>query len=312
MGMKLTVVCIFLLVAGVAISSDPNGRTSGRGGKSVADGNNPARDINGPTILLAYSKEEHKKNPISSFMYFVPLIAVSPVDRQASVDNDQQTDIISYEKKVDSKSFYVTCEFEIWGKGFYRNTFEPAGMIAIQIGKAKKGETLTNMLDYIKFEGEGFGRIEVKGTMTGSTPTVTEVDLQFNARGHKSPVTVGLYDVKPKDGQYKYENRSNQIVARVNTLIFKKTEKPPRMGMKLASINKTEESDTFVGSIKGMIANLFISPTEVDKLGNETMLDFGYALLKQKPAFTFPKAKNLKEKQEGSTGDSRSETPAGG
>ena len=66
--------------------------------------------------------------------------------------------------------------------------------------------------------------------------------------------------------------------------------------MKIASINKTEKSDTFVGSIEGMIANLFISPTEVDKLGNETMLNFGYALLKQKPKFTFPKAKNLKEK----------------
>jgi len=72
----------------------------------------------------------------------------------------------------------------------------------------QKGETLTNMLDYIKFEGEGFGLIEVKGTMTGSTPTVTEVVLHFNARGHKSPVTVGLYDIKPKDGQYNYENRS--------------------------------------------------------------------------------------------------------
>ena len=150
------------------------------------------------------------------------------------------------------------------------------------------------MLDYIKFEGEGFGRIEVKGTVTGSTETVTEVDLQFNARGHKSPVTVGLYDVKPKDGQYKYENRSNQIVARVNELIFKKSN-DPRMGMKLASINKTEESDSYWGSIKGAIANLFISPTEVDKLGNQTMLDFGYTLLKQKPTFTFPKAKHLKE-----------------
>ena len=130
MGMKLTVVCIFLLMTGVGISSDPNGRISDRSGESAADGNNPVRDINGPTILLAYSKEDRKKNPISSFMYFVPLIAVSPVDRQTSVDNDQQTGIISYEKKVDAKSFYVSCEFEIWGKGFYRNTFEPAGMIA--------------------------------------------------------------------------------------------------------------------------------------------------------------------------------------
>ena len=68
------------------------------------------------------------------------------------------------------------------------------------------------MLDYIKFDGEGFGRLEIKGAMTGSTPTVTEVAMQFNARGHKSPVTIGLYDIKPKDGQYKYENRSNRDI----------------------------------------------------------------------------------------------------
>jgi hypothetical protein len=33
----------------------------------------------------------------------------------------------------------------------------------------------------------------------------------------------------------------------------------------------------------------------VTKLGNDTMLNFGYAMLKQKPAFTFPRAKNLRE-----------------
>jgi len=44
-----------------------------------------------------------------------------------------------------------------------------------------------------------------------------------------------------------------------------------------------------------VIANFFIKPLEVDRLGNDTMLDFGYALLKQKPEFTFPKAKNIKE-----------------
>jgi nucleoside 2-deoxyribosyltransferase len=40
---------------------------------------------------------------------------------------------------------------------------------------------------------------------------------------------------------------------------------------------------------------LFIKPTKVDKLGNTTMLEFGYALLQKKPTFTFPKAKNIKE-----------------
>jgi len=110
------------------------------------------------------------------------------------------------------------------------NTFDPAGMIATHTDELKKGETLRNMLDYIKFEGEGFGRIEVKGTMTDSTPTVTEVSMQFNVRGHKSPVTIGLYDVKPKDGEYKYENRSNEVVARVNRLIFEKTDQDPMHG----------------------------------------------------------------------------------
>jgi hypothetical protein len=181
------------------------------------------------------------------------------------------------------------------GKGFHKNTFDSAEMIATHTGELKKGESLTDMLDYIKFEGEGFGRIEINGTINGYTETVTKVDLQFNTRGGKSPITVGLYDIKPKDGQYKFENRSNQRVARVNKLIFKKTDKNPRMGMKLASISKTEESDGFFSSLKGAIANLFIRPTKVDKLGNETMLNFGYAILKQKPAFTFPQAKNIKE-----------------
>jgi len=35
-------------------------------------------------------------------------------------------------------------------------------------------------------------------------------------------------------------------------------------------------------------------PLAVDKFDNDTMLNFGYALLKQKPAFTFPRANNLR------------------
>ena len=131
--------------------------------------------------------------------------------------------------------------------------------------------------------------------MTGSTPSVIEVDVEFNARGHKSPVTVGLYDIKPKEGQYKYENRSNRIVARVNSLVFKKTEETPRMGITMASITDQSGSDGFVGTVKGVIANILIRPPKVAKLGNETMLDFGRALLEQKSAFTFPRAKNIKE-----------------
>jgi uncharacterized protein YdeI (BOF family) len=286
----ITIVFIVLLTACVGISSDPNNPTRGVGSEPAADVN----DANGPSVMLSYSRQTFEKNPISSFMYFIPLISPTFVDRETSANNEQQVGIISYERNVSSKSFYVTCEFEILGKGFHKNTFDPEKMIAQHTRELKQGKSLTNTLDYIKFEGEGFGRIEVKGTITGSTETVTEVDIHFNARDRKSCVTIGLYDIKPKDEQYKFENRSNEIVARVNTLIFKKTEKTPRMGIKVASISNSEESEGFFSSVKGVIANLFISPPEITKLGNDTMLNFGYALQKQKSAFTFPRAENLR------------------
>jgi hypothetical protein len=247
-------------------------------------------------MIMSYSKEKFVKNPIASFAYFVPLIAQTLVDNISSVNNEQQVGIISHEILVDSKSFYVACEFEILGSGFHINTFDSAGMMAAQTDEIKKGKTLTNMLDYIKFDGNGFGMIEVKGTIIGSTRIVTEVDIQFNARGHKSPVTIGLYDIKPKDGEYKYKNRSHKVVARVNTLSFKKTtETVPRMGIKVASISNPKGSEGFFSGLKAAIANLIIKPPKVTKLGNTTMLEFGYALLQKKPTFTFPKAKNIKE-----------------
>jgi hypothetical protein len=255
-----------------------------------------AQDDNGPTMIMSYSKEKYLKNPIASFAYFVPLIAPTLVDNISSVNNKQQVGIISHEMKVDAKSFYVACEFEIRGSGFHMNTFDPAGMMATQADELRKGKTLTNVLDYIKFDGDGFGMIEVKGTITGSTKIVTEVDIQFNARGHKSPVTIGLYDIKPKDGEYKYKNRSNMVVVRVNTLSFEKTtETVPRMGIKVASISNPKGSEGFSSGLKAAIANLIIKPSQVTKLGNTTMLEFGYALLQKNPTFTFPKAKNITE-----------------
>jgi len=186
-----------------------------------------------------------------------------------------------------ARASVLSCEFQILGKGLHKNTFDPEGMIAKRIGDLEEEEPLTNMLDYIKVEGEGFGRIDVKGTITGSTTTVTEVDMHFNGRGRNSPVTVGLYSIKPKNGQYKYENRYDKLIARVNTLTFQKSEKSTRMGITVASVNKGTESDSLWGHIKAVIANLLIKPVGVDELGNDTMLNFGYALLTKKPAFTF-------------------------
>ena len=289
----LTFICIFLLTPCVGLSSDPNSRVSGN--EFAADSNDAAKDSNGPTILLSYNEETLKENPIFSFAYFIPLISPALVDREISVNNEQQVGVILYKRKVTSKSFYAACELKMMGEGFHRNTFDPEGMIARNIGDLKEGEPLKNMLDYIKFEGEGVGLIEVRGTIAGSTQTVTEVDICFHTKGQKSPVTIGLYSVKQEDGRYKYENRYDEIIARVNTLTFSKSEKNPRMGIEIASIHKKTEDENFWGAIKGLIANFFIKPLEVDKLGNDTMLNFGYAILMQKPAFTFPKAKNIKE-----------------
>jgi hypothetical protein len=125
----------------------------------VADSNNIAEEGNGPTMIMSYSKKKFVNNPIASFMYFVPLIAPTRVDNISSVNNTQQMRIISHETKVDSKSFSVACEFEVLGNGFHMNTFDPVGMIAMHTDETKKRETMTNILDYIKFDGEGFGVI---------------------------------------------------------------------------------------------------------------------------------------------------------
>jgi hypothetical protein len=173
----------------------------------MAVGNNAAKNSNGSTMIMCYSKENFEKNPIASFAYFIPLVAPTLVDNISSLNNGQQVNIISHKIITDSKSFHVECEFEILGSGFHINTFDSAGMIAAQTDDLIKEKTMTNMLDYIKFEGDGFGIIEVKGTITGSARIVTEVD----------------------------------------------------------------------------------------KFGNMTVLEFGYALLQKKTTFTFPKAKNIKE-----------------
>ena len=265
-------------------------------GKAATIANLAIADSNGPTVLLSYSREALEENPIRSFMYFVPLISPVTVNRGASAGNRQQAGILSYERRATSRSFCVTCDFTMSGQGFSRYTFDPAGMIALRIAQSKKpkGEPLSHVLDYINFEGEGFGKIQIKGTIAGATETVTEVALEFNARGRKSPVTIGLYELKAKNGQYRYENRSGEIVARVNTLTFKKSENP-RMDITVASIAKKAGANGPLELLKAAIANLFIKPVKVDPLGNETLLEFGYALSERKPTFTFPKAGNLKE-----------------
>jgi len=279
--------------AAAPLPSSPSHETASGSRPTGTDGD-PAEGGRGPTLLLSYAKEAIQLNPINCFTYFAPLTAPVAVARTASADNQQRSGIFSYTCQATSTSFQVTCEFEMVGKGFERYTFDPAAMLAMHEAGTRKGAPLANVLDYISFEGEGFGTVQVRGTTDGAAELVTEVELRFNGRGRESPVTVGIYTVACKNGRYEYQNRSDELVARVNTLTFTRSDNPG-MDISVASVTRKAERSGFVARLRAAAANLFIKPAAVDQLGNETVLDFGRALLKREPAFTFPRASHLKQ-----------------
>jgi hypothetical protein len=277
-----------LLSAATAICSNTDSSANSTAVKLPAESN----DSNGPTILLSYDTLKPLKMPTPSFMYFIPLISPTLVSTKISADNHQQAMVISYEKSVTLDSFTLSCEFELQGNGFFIDIFDPNGVIAAFPEAIKKNAPVNNILDYIRLEGDGFGRIDVKGTAADSNLTVTQVEVHFGTRDTKSPVAIGLYSVAPENGKYKYENKYNEIVAKVAVLTFKKTDYP-RMGIEVVSVNKASNPDSYIGRIKGFIVNFFIEPVKITKLGNDTMLKFGEALLNKQTSFTFPKATNI-------------------
>ena len=286
----ITVFVALFLIAGVGICADPNSRINSRGVEPQTDSSNS----NGPAVMLSYNTLRPVQTPTASFMYFIPLISPTLVSTEISRNNRQQATFISYKKSVVLDSFTLSCEFELQGNGFFTDIFDSNEIIATFPEEIKKNAPVSNVLDYIRLEGDGFGRIDVKGTIADSNVTVTQVDVHFNTKGKKSPVTIGLYSVKPVNGQYKYKNRYNEIVARVATLTFKKSDGEPRMDIEVVSVNKASKPNSYVGRVKGFVVNFFIPPIRISKLGNDTMLNFGYALLNKQPSFTFPKAANIK------------------
>jgi hypothetical protein len=108
-------------------------------------------------------------------------------------------------------------------------------------------------------------------------------------------VTIELHDIGYIEGAIRVRNES---VERVNTLIFWKRPGPPKMDITVASVKRKGAGDNFwqnvIGGVKATTANLFLQPITVDPAGNEAMLNFGLALVSEAPAFTFPRARNLK------------------
>jgi len=249
----------------------------------------------GPTVFLGLDSEIPNENPVEAFMYFVPLIAPVDVETRIGINNNQKAKIVSVKQKKNGDKFTADCEFLMTGNGRFENKFDPQQIIEKSQEDFKKGKSLKNIINYINFEGQGKGSVHIKGVINkDGIEHVSSVKVVFNADNCQSPVTVGLYTVPFVNSQYKYENKEKQLIARVNSLTFKSGQAETRMALELAAISKPGKKEGFCSRVKGKIANLLIKPLKIDPLGNEVMLDFGYALYSQHATFTFPKAEKLK------------------
>jgi hypothetical protein len=261
-------------------------------GKSGAS---PTPDLAGPTLHLDYGHGESAGNPVAEFMYFVPLISQEPVSVVKSPGNTQCARMVSATRSFTARSFSVTCEFEFAGQGNQQNVFDHTEKIHRHERELKEGGLLDHQLGSINVEGAGSVSIEVQGTMSNHVAIVTEVRLRFNGRGRPSLVTIGLHDIGYFDGAFQLRN---QTVARVNTLVFRRKPGPTKMDITVAAVKRRDAGNKFwtnlMGGLKATTVNLFLAPIAVEPAGNEAMLDFGLALASEAPAFTFPRARNLK------------------
>jgi hypothetical protein len=250
----------------------------------------------GPTLQLDYGHGTPQANPVSQFMYFVPLISPEPVSVFTNAGNTQCARVLSFRCRTNGATFLATCEFEFTGKGSLQNVFDHSRLIERRMNKLKAGESLTRQLGSINVAGAGSGSVEIEGTLTNGLRTVNEVRLRFNGHGHASPVTINLQDICYRNDTVQFEN---ETVARVNTLAFRRQAGPPKMEVTLASIKRKDAGDglwqNFLGGLKGATANLFLPPLTVEAEGHQAMLDFGLALATEKTNFTFPFATRLKD-----------------
>jgi hypothetical protein len=254
-----------------------------------------AADTNGPTIHLCCGTPEAAANPVADFMYFVPLISPEPVTRLTSPGSAQSVRILSSKRHVLGHSFTTTCEIELAGDGWQQNVFDLAPAIHRHESQLQKGGSLKHRLKSIDIQGAGTFTVEVKGALSNDVAIVNLVRLCFNPRGHVSPVWINLCDIRRIKDVF---GPTNEIMARVNTLTFRRKAGPPTMEVSVASVKHKESGDGFWQDLKGGLAgvavNMFVAPLTVEAVGQQAMLDFGQALVSDAPTFTFPRARNLR------------------
>ena len=248
----------------------------------------------GPTLQLDYGHGQPLDNPLGHFMYFVPLISPEQVSVLTSAGDTQRARVTSFRCRINGAAFHAVCDFDFTGEGTERSVFDHTFVIRRRGKELQAGKPLAHQLAAINVQGAGSGSVEIDGTLTNGQPTVVEMRLRFNSRGHPSPVSVSLQDLVLRNGEICFEN---EMVARVNTLTFRQ-KSPPKMEVTLASVKKKDAGNglwqKFVGEIKGAAANFLLPPLNITTNGQQAMMDFGTALAMQQPKFTFPFAARLK------------------
>ena len=248
----------------------------------------------GPTARLSYDETEAVKNPIDIFMYFIPLTSPALVRFEQSPGNSQQAWVTAYDLQSRRGRFKLRCEFAMDGEGYYVYEFDHDDIIAINTRDLDPSKTITN-LDYIRFQGGGFGAMEINGHYADGKPVITNMIIHFAEKGAKSPVFFGMYSIDPVDGVYDYAGRYNMVLARIGSLSFQKTQPGEwvKMGVKLAALGNEASPDGFFSTLKAVVANFFVAPVDIDPYGNDAIFDFAMALYLQKDQYTFPLAANL-------------------
>ena len=247
-------------------------------------------EATGPTINLQTNSDKPPTNPLSSLMYFIRLTSNEPVELTQSEGNTQQAQLTKIDRQLGDRKFTVTCQFEFIGEGSQMNRFDHSATIQKRASQLAEGKVLQRRLAYIGITGGGRGSVRVRGEMTNGKPVAHEISLRFFAPGHRTPVTIGIHDIRNIKSE---PHAVNQQVIKVNSLTFRHSEDSPKMEVSLASIQAAGASGLFSelsGRLKGTMANLFIPPVSIRPAGNQAMLDFAQAIAEGRPRFTFPAA----------------------
>ena len=250
----------------------------------------------GPTLLLGNEQEGASTNSMAAFMYFVPLISPEPVSIVVGPGSTQSVRVTAATRRISGNSFSAVCEIEFLGAGWEKTIFDFTDKTRLHEQELKEGGSLARQLKSIEVEGPGAVTMEVEGAANDGAWTVNEVRMRFNAHGQTSPVTIELCDVKYVNGDFR---QVNGVVARVNSLTFRRQTGTSKMDVTVASVKGKSAADSFWQNLKGKVegeaVNLFLPPLPVENLGNRAMLDFGLALISGSPNYTFPRATNLRQ-----------------